>query len=52
MNQQQLLQLIGSGQGMAGLGGLAGLTSRGSSAGSTPASRPTDSEPPATASSQ
>ena len=52
MDQQQLLQLLGSGQGMAGLSSLAGLTSRGSSAGSTPVSRPSENEPPATASSQ
>ncbi|XP_028406059.1 proteasomal ubiquitin receptor ADRM1-B-like [Dendronephthya gigantea] len=51
MDQQQLLQLLGSSQGMSGLS-LAGLTSRGSSAGSTPASRPSDSEPPTTAPSQ
>ena len=52
MDQQQLLQLLGSGQGMAGLSSLAGLTSRGSSAGGAPISRPSDSEPPTTASSQ
>ena len=52
MDEQQLLQILGSGQGMAGLSSLAGLTSRGSSAGGTTISRPGDSEPPTTASLQ
>lgn len=52
MDQQQLLQLLGSGQGLAGLGGLGGLTSRGSSAGSTPRSRPNESEAPVSVASQ
>ena len=54
LDQQQLLQLLGSGQGMSGLSSLAGLASRGSSASSTTAtaSRPSDSEPPAKGSSK
>lgn len=52
MDQQQLLQLLGSGQGLSGLGGLGGLASRGSSAGGTPRSRPSDSVPPVSAASQ
>ncbi|XP_046860321.1 proteasomal ubiquitin receptor ADRM1-like isoform X2 [Xenia sp. Carnegie-2017] len=54
LDQQQLLQLLGSGQGMSGLSSLAGLASRGSSASSTTAtaSKPSDSEPPATGSSK
>jgi hypothetical protein len=52
MDEQQLLQILGGSQGVAGLSSLAGLTSRGSSAGGTSISRPSESEPPTTASSQ